>query len=177
MTMLQRLTGFFIKQPADPATAALYSACVAQARREEFYRLYGVADTIDGRFDLLVLHVFLVMRRLGGEGEIKQKLFDLMFADMDQSLREMGVGDMSIGKRMRPMIAAFYGRTQAYEKALAQSGVALSEALARNLYGGVVQPDALKAMTDYVRRASSALDTRSLEELRGNRVAFPGFDP
>src|SRR6202042_1273633 len=106
-----------------------YNICVAQARSPEFYSVLGVPDTVDGRFDLLVLHVALVMRKLGPEADIKQQLFDLMFADMDQSLREMGVGDMSIGKRIKPMIAAFYGRAQAYERALVEGDEELQRAI------------------------------------------------
>ena len=133
--MLQSLARFFAGPADDPAVAALYGACVAQARLPDFYRVLAVPDTIDGRFDLLVLHVVLVMRRLSGEAEFKQQLFDLMFADMDRNLREMGVGDMGVGKKIKPMISAFYGRAQVYEKALAESDDALAQALARNLYG------------------------------------------
>jgi cytochrome b pre-mRNA-processing protein 3 len=163
-----------LKAPAqNAAVAALYSACVAQARAPEFYQILAVPDTIDGRFDLLVLHVVLAMRRLGGEDEMKQQLFDLMFADMDQSLREMGVGDMGIGKRIKPMIAAFYGRMQSYENALAEDDEVLAQALARNLYGKAVpSPEALRGMVEYVRRTVAGLEGQPVDDLLEGRVEF-----
>ena len=89
-----------------------------------------------------------------------------MFADMDQSLREMGVGDMSIGKRIKPMIGAFYGRSHAYEKALSGSDEVLAEAIARNIYGKVsASPETLQKMTDYVRRAVTKLDEQLQAEI------------
>lgn len=171
--MLQRLARVFAAPVANPAIAALYQSCVGQARAEGFYRKLGVPDTIDGRFDLLLLHVYLVMRRMG-DREAKQSLFDLMFADMDRSLREMGVGDMGIGKRIKPMIGAFYGRSQAYEKALAEDDKALAQVLARNLYGKITPPpEALPAMAAYVRRAVTALEEQSADEILYGCVEFP----
>lgn len=174
MPVLQRLAQFFGRPPADPAAASLYHACMAQARREEFYRLWGVPDTVDGRFDLLVLHVFLVLRRMGGEAEAKQRLFDLMFADMDRSLREMGVGDMGMARRMKAMISAFYGRAQAYENALAAGGEALAEVLARNLYGKTPPaPGQLQKMAGYTRAAADALERQPVADVLAGRVEFP----
>lgn len=119
----------------------LYVAVVGQSRRPEFYEVFGVPDNVDGRFDMIIVHAFLVMRRLGRiEGSaaeeakaLSQAVFDLMFADMDQNLREMGVGDMKIGKRVHQMAEAFYGRVSAYEMAMGEGGDALAEALARNI--------------------------------------------
>ncbi|WP_374466727.1 ubiquinol-cytochrome C chaperone family protein, partial [Ferrovibrio sp.] len=92
---------------------ALYRAIVAQSRQAGFYREHGVPDSLDGRFDMIVLHSFLVMRRLrriGAAAEpLSQQLFDLMFADMDSNLREIGVGDLSVGKKVKAMAQAFYG--------------------------------------------------------------------
>ena len=106
--------------------------------------------------------------------DAKQQLFDLMFADMDQSLREMGVGDMSIGKRIKPMIGAFYGRAQAYENALAEKDEALVGALARNLYGKVTPSrESLHKMADYVRRAAVQLDAQSADDVVNGDVKFP----
>ena len=173
MALLQRLYHIFAKPPADPGVTALYQACIIQARRPEFYGAYGVPDTVDGRFDLLLLHVYLVMRRLGGEVGAKQQLFDLMFADMDRNLREMGVGDMSIGKKMKPMLAAFYGRAQAYEKALMENDASLAETLARNLYGGKAVPaDFLGQIADYVRNSVTQLDAELIENLLSGRAEF-----
>lgn len=173
MPLLQRLAALFTAPVAEPAIVLLYQACVKQARSEEFYRVLDVPDTVDGRFDLIVLHVYLAMRRLGANMDVKQQLFDLMFADMDQSLREMGVGDMSIGKRIKPMIGAFYGRTQAYENALAEKDGALVNALARNLYGKITpSPEVLQKMADYVRRAVVMLDQQDVADIANGNVKF-----
>lgn len=150
---------------------ALYAKAVAQARSPIFYAEREVPDTVDGRFDLLVLHVFLLMHRLGADGRetkrLNQALFDLMFADMDRSLREMGVSDMAVGKRVKDMAHAFYGRVDAYEPAL-DDPAKLEEALARNLYRGaeVTQPS-LVAMAHYIQKqvaALAALDTALIAE-------------
>ena len=148
---------------------ALYAKAVAQARLTVFYAEREVPDTVDGRFDLLVLHVFLLLHRLGADGRetkrLSQGLFDLMFADMDRSLREMGVSDMAVGKRVKEMARAFYGRVDAYEPALGEAAQ-LEEALARNLYRGAeVRPATLAAMAHYIQRqvaALAALDASSL---------------
>jgi len=150
---------------------ALYAKAVAQARLPIFYAEREVPDTVDGRFDLLVLHVFLLMHRLGAEGRdtkaVNQDLFDLMFADMDRSLREMGVSDMAVGKRVKEMARAFYGRVDAYEPVLGDLAK-LEEALARNLYRGAeVKQSSLAAMAHYIQKqvaALAALDPASIAE-------------
>ena len=120
--------------------SALYGAIVAQARLPGFYRDYAVADTVEGRFELIVLHLALVLDRLAEEPtlrELGQGVFDLFCQDMDHNLREMGVGDLTVPKEMRRMGDAFYGRAQAYREALAVGGgPTLADAIARNIYGG-----------------------------------------
>ena len=98
----------------DRRTASVenvYRKIVERARDPQFYKELGVPDTVDGRFEMVALHTFLVLRRLkpeaGGESDISQALFDVMFEDMDSSLREMGAGDMGIGKRVKAMVQAF----------------------------------------------------------------------
>jgi cytochrome b pre-mRNA-processing protein 3 len=173
MPLLKRLYHFLSKPVADPAITKLYQACITQARRPEFYQAMAVPDTIDGRFDLLLLHVFMVMRKMGDESEAKQQLFDMMFADMDENLREMGVGDMSIAKKMKPMLGAFYGRSQAYEKALADGNEALSAVLHRNLYATKpVSADVLQPMVDYVRHSTDRLEKQPLNEVLSGQPTF-----
>ena len=173
MPFLQSLARVFAAAADDPTIGALYGACVAQARLPKFYRDLKVPDTIDGRFDLLILHVVLVMRCLGDAAEAKQKLFDFMFADMDRSLREMGVGDMGIGRRIKAMISAFYGRAQAYEKALKEGDEALAASFARNLYGNSPPPrEVLQAMTGYVRRVVVKLDAQLPTDIANGNVEF-----
>jgi cytochrome b pre-mRNA-processing protein 3 len=123
----------FGREPRDPDTiSALYGMIVAQARSPCFYRDYAVADTVNGRFDLIVLHLALVIARLTPEVGLRglgQGLFDRFCQDMDHNLREMGVGDLKVPKEMRRMGEAFYGRAQAYQAALsaADEGQALLE--------------------------------------------------
>lgn len=142
---------------------ALYRAIMRQTRRPEFYDRGGVADSFEGRFDLLVLHVALVILRLRAEGEegkaLAQSLFDVFFTDMDAALRELGVADTGVGKRIRHMSEAFYGRLDAYGRGLADDdGEALRQALARNLYGspGLAGPH-VAAMAGYVRDCARQL--------------------
>ena len=133
-------------RPHERSGFRLYGAAVAAAREPVFYLApevggFGVPDTLDGRFDLVGLHAFLLIRRLRALPErgpaLAQAVFDAMFADMDMNLREMGVGDLSVGKRVRAMWEAFHGRALAYEAPLAAGDAAgLAAALARNVWRG-----------------------------------------
>lgn len=165
------------RRRADERLAeALYHQIVQQARRPEFYLAGGVPDTVAGRFDLIVLHAFLAMRWLKATGEpgagIAQALFDMMFADMDRNLREMGVGDLGVGRRVKAMAKGFYGRVHAYEVALADPAPdALVEALGRNLYAGEsVDAAHVAVMANYLRREAKAGEGRT-DVLEG-RVQF-----
>ena len=95
---------------------------MAQARKPDFYRTAGVPDTVQGRFEMIALHMFLVLHRLKQEGgtgtDLAQNLFDLMFQDMDRNLRELGTGDLAVGKRIKTLAKELYGRIAAYEKGL-----------------------------------------------------------
>jgi cytochrome b pre-mRNA-processing protein 3 len=157
----------------------LYGAIVAQARMPAFYLALGVPDTAEGRFDLIVLHVHLLFRRLSGQGvemqAIGQGVFDRFVTDMDDSLREMGTGDLAVPKRMRVMGEAFYGRAEAYDAALsAQGDDALTAALARNVYGGIAQAESsARRLAHYVRRADANLAGQKREEIARGIVQFP----
>lgn len=166
----------------DTSAGALYQAVVAQSRRPAFYRDLGVPDTPVGRFEMIAVHAFLVLHRLKGEGAaaaaLAQAMFDLMFADMDRNLRQMGLGDLAVGKRVRRLAQGFYGRIAAYDRGVASADPAvLAEALRRNLYGGGAVGDAdLAAMADYMRRQVAALAAQPLAELRLGRIAFDRSD-
>lgn len=153
----------FRESPAEAVARRLYAAAVGQARTPDFYERMGVADTPDGRFDMVVLHVVLLMRRLKRDlpqtADTAQALFDVMFADMDQNLREMGIGDMGVGKRVKAMAQGFYGRLAAYDQALdRQDATALAAALRRNLYRKTEPSDAdLAAMAAYVTKEEARL--------------------
>lgn len=157
---------------------ALYGRIVVQARKPVFYEKFGVPDTIDGRFDLVVLHAFLVLRRLGmGETtteKLRQELFNAMFMNMDSSLRELGVGDLSVGKRIKKMATAFYGRVEAYEMPMSTSdGVVLAEAIARNLFrGAATKEGAASGVSAYMLATWSSLREQPLERFSLGLVDF-----
>jgi len=178
------LDKLFRRNPFKAVAANLYEQIVAQARQPVFYLEVAVPDTVDGRYEMVALHAFLVMRRLKQEGkkgqELSQAVFDSMFADMDHSIREIGVGDLSVGKRIKAMAEVFYGRVIAYETALdGTRDETLSEALARNHYGTLEQPPALEVldqMAAYIRKADAFLKAQGYEELLQGTVQFPKFE-
>jgi cytochrome b pre-mRNA-processing protein 3 len=165
----------------------LYAALTAQARRPDFYLTCGVPDTIDGRFEMVALHAFLLFRRLKGQGEkagaVAQSVYDVMFGDFDASVREMGAQDLGVGRRIKFMTEAMNGRFQAYETGLAQvrsqgGQVELELALKRNLYGTVEPVDeCLKRMADYVRRADAELAALPIDQLMRGILHFPPLEP
>lgn len=145
------------------AAEALYAEIVAGARNPVYYAELGVPDTVDGRFDMILLHAFAVMRglRLRGQGVMAQLVYDIMFVDFDRAVREMGVGDLSVGKHIRRMMRAFNGRVHTYDAALGDRA-ALVEALRRNVYGTLAEgdippgaPDRLAAMVEALAAAEA----------------------
>jgi len=151
----------------------LYAACITQSRQPGFYTDLCVPDTFDGRFDLTSLHVGLIvssLTRAGGErAKLAQALFDEMFVNLDQTCREMGVGDLSVPLHMKRMMKAFKGRTVSYIEAIQSGG--LPDVLARNLYGTVERPPeaVLSAMAEYI----VALDTSfKSQDLMTGTVSF-----
>lgn len=167
----------FTRPDVGKVAGELYRKAVVQARDPAFYAAMGVPDTIDGRFDMIALHVYLVLRclkaRSGAQAEVAQALFDAMFADMDRALREMGSGDLGVGRRVKAMARAFYGRLAAYDDALGGAEDALAAAIGRNLYRGT-DPGAarLETIAGYVRREARALDAWPVEHLLAGRVEF-----
>ncbi len=173
------LSFFFRGRDRSRQGAWIYNALVDQARRPQFYESLEVPDTIDGRFDLIVLHAGLYLPRLKSvrtDGKpLAQAAFDQMFANMEQSLRELGNGDMSVPKKMRNMIQAFYGRATAYDVALKEGDVAsLRAALHRNVYRGAeVTTTKLDALATYVRAASEALKAANDTDIVAGTFAWP----
>lgn len=168
----------FRRNPQATVAAALYRRIVEQARHPAFYEAGGVPDSLDGRFELITLHAFLLLHRLKREGEagadLAQAVFDTMFSDMDASLREMGAGDLGVPHRIKRMVNGFYGRVAAYEAGLAGGEAVLSEALRRNLYGTVTPAAAAPAaLAAYVRAATAALAGQDGPSLLAGEVAFP----
>ena len=169
--------GWFRGKPETAPAEALYEKLVVQARRPEFYARCGVPDTLDGRFDLIALHLFLLLHRLKRDhptsADLAQAVFDRMFQDMDQSLREMGVGDMGVGSRVKTMIQGLYGRIAAYEAGLGQTDGTLAAALRRNVYGTTdPEPEHLEALTAYVRRQVITLAEQGYDGLAAGDLIF-----
>ena len=170
------MLGWFRRARNGKAVSRLYGIVVTQSRRPEFYRDMGVSDTLDGRFDMLVLHMVLVLRRLqmeqDGGGGFGQALFDFMFVDMDRSLREIGVSDLSVGKRVKEMARAFQGRVIAYEQGLrCGQNAALEDALLRNVYRGAAYGRGkVQYLADYVRRIDAVLLGLSVNTLLDGTV-------
>ena len=159
------------------AAQQLYAALVQLARRPHLYSRLGVPDDLDGRFEMVALHAALVMRRLAAGGPaavaLGQALFDLMFADIDRSLRELGVGDLSIGKRVKAIAATFLARARALEEALAAGDeLALIAILERNVAAGGGGPDPAQraALAREVITLDRALAAAPLGELLAGRL-------
>lgn len=136
------MTGLFRRRAPDQAEAIL-AKIVAQARQPALYANLGVDDSLDGRFEMILVHAFLYLHRLKDEGSaaraVGQRVFDLMFRDLDRNLHEIGVSYLGVPRRVKAMGRAFYGRTAAYDAALASGDPgALDQALLRNVYGGRV---------------------------------------
>jgi cytochrome b pre-mRNA-processing protein 3 len=146
----------FVPGSQSGSIAALYGAIVAQARVPAFYRSYGVPDTVGGRLEMLMLHIVLVLRHLeDGTAEsrqVGQELFDRFCGDMDANMREMGIGDLAVPRKMRRIGAAFYGRQAAYRAALVASDPNnLVLALERNVFAGALQPRNAPRLAAYSR--------------------------
>ena len=163
------------RPPARAETIEIiYGMIVAQARLPDFYADFGVPDTVNGRFDMVVLHLWMLLRRLRSLAalEVAQTLFDQFCSDMDGNLREMGVGDLAVPKRMVKFGEAFYGRSAAYDAATAASIAELSAALARNV---LLREDARSGMplARYVEHAVGALGRLDRDQLLAAAWQFP----
>jgi len=164
---------------ASESIEAIYGMIVARARDPRFYRDLGVPDTVDGRFDLILLHLWIVLSRLRateagrepGQG-LSQALFDRFCEDMDDNLREMGVGDLAVPKRMQAFGEAFYGRSKAYDLALAEGAEPLAQAICKNiLNGGGI--DHARRLAAYAAAAFNALAAHDDATVARADWAFP----
>lgn len=153
----------------------IYVTTAQAARRPEFFTDLGVPDTVEGRYDLVSLHVILVLRTLKTKKDetarLAQLVFDVMFRDVDDTLREMGVGDLRVGKKVREYAEAFFGRALAYEQGL-DGEISLEDALARNVYGS---DDARVGdrLAGYVRRANAQLEEAGPGAIEAGKIVFP----
>jgi len=155
----------------------LYNVAVQAARDPAWFETLAVPDTLDGRFDLIGLFAALLIRRLCGlpppGPALAQAVFDAMFADMDFNLRELGVSDMSIGRRMRAMWEAFHGRALAYDGALDEAdGPALAAALARNVWRGHAPAGAADRLARAALAQNRHLAGIAVAQFQAGAIAF-----
>lgn len=171
----------FAPRPATEAGRRLYAAAVVQARQPWFYAEAGVPDTYEGRFELYTIHTVLVLHRLKRQGlqaaETGQALFDAYLRDLDDALREMGVGDLSVGKKMRKLGEAFYGRAKAYDQVLSEpvDRERLSELIGRTVLAGR-RTETAGLLAAYVARAVQALADQPLDGILGAELSWPALE-
>jgi cytochrome b pre-mRNA-processing protein 3 len=151
----------------------LYAAIVAAARHADLYRDMGVADTVEGRFEMVVLHLFLVLNRLkdAGVDDLRQSLTDEFFNDMDGSLRELGVSDVLVGKKVRKLAESYYGRVMAYDRALADPQL-LEEVVDRNIFPDGTAAGRSAALSWYVVTAVQVLATVPVDKILQSDLKF-----
>ena len=174
--MLAHLIKLFSPSAGQQEAYSLYAALVQQARTPELYTVLAVPDTLDGRFELIVLHVFLIFNRLRNEentASLQQYLAEAFFDDMDRNLREMGVGDTGIGRRVQKMSEAFYGRMKIYAESL-ENPLTLEAALRRNLYGTLPEKadPPLSVAAKYMIESASLLKSQPFSEIEAVRPHF-----
>jgi cytochrome b pre-mRNA-processing protein 3 len=167
------------RKALDAAAELAYRRVVGQARRPEFFAALGVPDTLDGRFELICLHAFLFLRRIKGEAApaaaLGQRFYDTMFDDFDRSLREIGTGDLSVGRQIRRMAEGFHGRIKAYEDGLDGGDAVLEAALSRNLFGTApADTEQVGRIAAYLRREAAQLAGQPVAALLAGDVAFGG---
>lgn len=169
--------GFLRRARHERPAHELYCQVVAAARAPYFYTTLAVPDTLDGRFDLVGLYAFLAIRRLQATPPpgpaVAQAVFDAMFSDMDLNLREMGVSDLSVGKKVKQMWEAFHGRAKAYEAPLTSGDATLlAEALGRNVWRGAADPDAAARLARLALAEAAHLAGQDAAALLRGKVAF-----
>lgn len=176
------LATLFRRARRRDAVMAVYASIVARAREPIFFTAWGVPDTLDGRFELLAVHAFLVLNRLKAEraatAAFAQDLFDTIFADLDRAVREMGATDVGVGRHVKAMARAFYGRVLAYERGLVQGPAALEEALQRNLFGTAADAGARvgRHAERYLRAQAAALAAVPVATLMAGELRFAPRD-
>ena len=163
---------------ANRAASHLYTAAVEAARAPAFYRDLHVADKIEGRYEMIVLHVVLLLRRLRAAGRVQdllaQAIVDYMASDLDRSIRELGVGDLSVGKFMKRLGEGLYGRAKAYDTALdARDEAELEQVLLRNIYDGEEPPGGvLGEAARYVTAQLDHLATQPIDRIASGKIGF-----
>lgn len=170
----------------NKAAHSLYDSIVSQARQKAFYTDYNVPDTVEGRFEMMVLHLFLFVQRLKSEGlkdhKTGKRVLEIFFSEMDATLREMGIGDMGVPKKMRKISDSFYGRAYSYSEGLeADDKEQLKDAIERNIYAYYQGEDKIEGnysdrnvseMADYVIKSYKSVCKNDIEDLLGGTIHF-----
>jgi cytochrome b pre-mRNA-processing protein 3 len=169
--MLHHLIRFFRPSDATHHAYTLYAHINEESRKPYFFTNWGMPDSLDGRFELILLHMFLYLHSLKQKPQdtegLQRRLIEAFFEDMDRSIREIGVTDTGVGKRIKRMANAFYGRIHAYEKGL-EDDAKLADAIRKNMFGTVKQPpEDVSSIVEYIRRR--------LEELHRQDIELPEF--
>ena len=170
------ILSLFRKNTATAPVYAVYSSIVAQSRQPRFYAEWQVPDTVTGRFDMISLHLALLFRRLraesGAQKDFSQAVFDLFFKDMDRSLREMGVGDLGVPKRIQKMGNIFFGLLAAMSEAMDRNDAeALQAVLSRNIFDGATGSH-VAALAEYLMAEDKALAAQPSEAITGGALTF-----
>lgn len=170
----------------NKAAKRLYDSIVKQARQKEFYSSYSVPDTVEGRFEMVALHLFLFVQRLKSENQkdhnVGKLVLETFFSEMDATLREMGVGDMGVPKKMRKISDSFFGRAYSYSEALESGDIEqLKKAIERNIYAyyqgekkidGSYSENDLTGISEYILESYKAVCKNPIDELLGGVIHF-----
>ena len=180
--VIMKLSKLFSKLSYTPPERAVYAQIVAKARQPWLYLNAGVPDTVTGRFDMITLHSFIVMEHLSKKGEkesqFNQLLFDEVFLDMDHSLREMGVSDVAVSKKIRKMSEIFYGACNGYRTALEEPdpAKAFTRALQRNILGKEAAPEKLNNLVNYTLQAIGQVEKVPVKSILAGKMDWPDLE-
>jgi cytochrome b pre-mRNA-processing protein 3 len=173
----QTMLSFRAKSRERAASERLYDCAVAAARRPALYAELGVADTLQGRFEMLALHLFAVLHPLmhdpGDDPELARRVAERFVEDMDAAFREIGVGDLSVPKRMTDLYRSFGGRMTAYKAGLERGRPALAAAIARNVFLAETADRRAEALADHLIAAVAAIKAAGAARQRQGEIAFP----
>jgi len=180
-----KFSNLFKKISNTPPQRAVYAQIVAKARQPWLYLSAGVPDTVTGRFDMITLHSFFLLEHISSntkvEADFAQAVFDEIFLDMDHSLREMGVGDLSVGKKIRKMSEIFYGACNGYRSAFEKTGkeldIALGEAFKRNVTGAEIAAEKLDRLVDYAQQEKARTDMIPVKDILSGQFDWPTLEP
>lgn len=167
------------KRGERQAAACIYAAALAAARRPALFTHYGVPDTLEGRFEMVTLHLFAVLHRLmhdpGDDPDLARHVSESFVEDMEGAYREMGVSDLSVPKRMRKLYGAFAGRIGAYREALKDANGGLAAAIERNVFPDAPEARNAAALAAFLSEAVGAVRTADMAALRRGEVPYPAL--